>query len=268
MKKFFILSNLAKKGEPMENVLVYLSIIHNGDWNKIYQDILEKRPLDKEDIKKTVKEINVPFITLINNNYPQCLKRIFKPPFVLFYKGDIELLNKEKKIAIIGSRENSEYGKESTQRVCKDLVKENVCIVSGLAKGIDSIAHQSCLENSGSTIAVLGNGLNVTYPKENEKLYKLIESKGLILSEYPPNVLPEKDNFPKRNRIISGLSDGVVVIEAKEKSGTMNTVAHALEDGKPIFCFPERAECNSGCNKLIKEGAKLVENAKDILEEI
>jgi DNA processing protein len=253
----------------MEEVLVYLSIIHNGEWNKIYQDILEKRPIDKNEIIETVKNHNISYITLLDKRYPTSLKTIFKPPFVIFYKGNIELLNSpKKKIAVIGSREHSEYGKKSTESICKDLSKENIIVVSGLAKGIDSIAHQATIDNNGSTIAVLGNGLNVIYPKENEMLYKEIEEKGLIISEYPLNVMPNSANFPKRNRIIAGISDGVLVIEAKEKSGTMNTVSHALEDGKQIFCVPERNFSNSGCNKLIKEGAKLVENCKDIIDEL
>jgi len=253
----------------MEEIIVYLSIIHNGDWNKIYQDILDKKPINKNEVKEKLKEITTPYITLLSQNYPTCLKSTFKPPFVLYYKGDITLLNGDKKrIAVIGSRDNSNYGEDSTKKICKGLVKENIIIVSGLAKGIDAIAHKCCLDNNGKTIAVIGNGFDTIYPKENEELYKLIEERGLIISEYPPKVNPDSFNFPKRNRIIAGLSDGVVVIEAKEKSGTMNTVAHALEDGKQIFCVPERSNSNSGCNKLIKEGAKLVETAQDILEEL
>ena len=174
----------------------------------------------------------------------------------------------KRRIAIIGSRSNSEYGEKAATEICKDLVKEDFIIVSGLAKGIDSIAHKSCLNNGGKTIAVLGNGLNVIYPKENNDLYKEISEKGIIISEYPPNTPPDKENFPNRNRIISALSEGVVVIESKEKSGTMNTVSHALENGKQVFCVPERINYGSGCNKLIKEGAKLIESAKDILEEL
>ena len=253
----------------MEEILVYLSIIHNGNWNKIYDDILNKRPIEKEDVKESIKKINVKYLTILNENYPQCLKSTYKPPFVIFYKGDIELLKDEKRrIAIVGSRNNSKYGEDSTVIICKDLVKENFIIVSGLAKGIDSIAHKSCLESNGKTIAVLGNGNNVVYPKENKDLYEMIEKEGLILSEYPPDVPPNKANFPNRNRIIAAISEGVVIIEAKEQSGTMNTVSHALEDGKQIFCIPERINSNSGCNKLIKEGAKLIESTKDILDEL
>lgn len=253
----------------MEEILVYLSIIHNGDWNKIYQDILDKRPIDKDEVKSVVNNLNIKYITLLNENYPSCLKTIFKPPFVIFYKGNIDLLNHQnKKIAVIGSRNNTDYGRLSTQKICKELVEEKVIIISGLAKGIDSIAHNSCLACNGKTIAVLGNGLDVHYPKENFQTQERIEVNGLVLSEYPPGTQPNSDNFPQRNRIIAGISDGIVVIEAKQKSGTMNTVSHALECGKPIFCVPERNNCNSGCNKLIKEGAKLIESSKDILEDL
>ena len=253
----------------MESILVYLSIIHNGEWNEIYQDILDKKPVDKNEVEKEIEKLECHYITLLSPNYPDSLKHIFKPPFVLFYKGNINLLNDSfKKVAVVGSRENSNYGKESTELIVEGLSKKEITIVSGLAKGIDSIAHQNALSNKGNTIAVIGNGLNIIYPKENAQLYKDIEEKGLIISEYPPNVMPNSTNFPKRNRILSGISDGVVVIEAKEKSGTMNTVSHALENGKPIFCIPERNNMNSGCNKLIKEGAKLIETANDILEEL
>ena len=253
----------------MEEILVYLSIINNGDWNLIYHDIVEKKPISKETVKKEVEKLNIKYITLLSPNYPSFLKSTFKPPFVIFYEGNIELLTDDsKKIAVIGSRINSQYGLETTKKICKGLTEKDVTIVSGLAKGTDGIAHKSCLDNNGKTIAVIANGLNIVYPKENDKLYQTIKEKGLIISEYPPNTMPSPSNFPNRNRIIAAISNGVLVIEAKEKSGTMNTVSHALEDGKQIFCVPERCDENSGCNKLIKEGAKLVESADDVLEEL
>lgn len=253
----------------MKEILVYLSIIHKGNWNKIYQDILNKRPINKEDALAIVNKLSCSYITILDNNYPVALKSIYKPPFVLFYKGNINLLNdSRKKLAIIGSRNNSDYGEIITETICQDLVNNNTIIVSGLAKGIDSIAHKNCLKNNGQTIAVLGNGIDVIYPQENELLYKEIACKGVLISEYPPGVTPYREHFPERNRIISGISDGIAVMEAKTKSGTMNTVSHGLEDGKQIFCVCDRVNNNSGCNKLIKEGAKLIENAQDILEDL
>ena len=254
----------------MDDVLLYLSIIHNGDWFKIYDDITNKKPINKKDMDDVIKKVKDNYITLLNENYPQCLKSIYKPPFVLFYKGNIDLLaSNNKKVAIIGSRENSEYGKSITKRLCKDLVNNgSITIVSGLAKGIDSIAHKTCLECNGNTIAVLGNGLNVIYPKENKDLYEEIAKKGLIISEYPFDSLPEGRHFLDRNRIIAGISDGITVTEAKVKSGTMSTVCHGLESGKQIFCVPDKLNNDSGCNLLIKEGAKLIENAQDILDDL
>ena len=255
----------------MHEILVYLSIIHKGDWNKIYESILNKVPIDKDEVLKLTRDLECKYITILDASYPLCLKSIYKPPFVLFYKGDISLLSDNNfKIAVIGSRLNSDYGKDITEKICKELIekKENCVIVSGLAKGIDSIAHQCCLNNNGKTIAVLGNGLDIIYPKENKNLYNNIIDKGLLISEYPPGTMPNKENFPIRNRLIAGISNCVAVMEAKTKSGTMNTVSHALEDGKQIFCVPDKCDVFSGCNKLIKEGAKLIENAIDILEEL
>ena len=255
----------------MHEILVYLSIIYKGDWDKIYNSIIEKKSVVKSEVISLVNSLNCKYVTILDSNYPMCLKTIYKPPFVLFYKGDYNLLSDmNNKIGIIGSRINTEYGKKATEEICKDLIEQddNVVIVSGCAKGIDSLAHLCCLESKGKTIGVLGNGLDVIYPKENYKLYDDISKKGLLLSEYPPGTMPDKNNFPNRNRIIAGISKGIVVIEAKEKSGTMNTVCHALENGKSIYCVPERYDCNSGCNKLIKEGAKLIENAQDILNDL
>lgn len=252
----------------MDKILAYFSIKYEGDWDSIYKAINQKERIEQTEVDRVVDSHDEKYITLLNENYPSRLKSIYKPPFVLFYKGDINLINSDKAIAIIGSRDNSEYGKNVTDEFTKGLVNEGYCIVSGLAKGIDAISHTSCLANGGKTIAVLGNGLNTSYPKENEDLQKEIELKGLVVSEYPNSVGPNKENFPSRNRIVAGLSDGVLVTEAKKKSGTMITIARALEMGKEVFCIPHRIDENSGCNSLIKEGAKLVENYQDILNEL
>lgn len=254
----------------MEKVLVYLSILYKGNWDNIYNHIASKKEIDKHEMEKVLDSNSDNYISLLDTNYPLSLKEIFKPPFVLFYQGDINLLtdSSRKKIAVIGSRDNSDYGKTSTEKICNNLTESNSIIISGLAKGIDSIAHKTCLENGGKTIAVLGNGLDYVYPKENKDLYEEIANKGLIISEYPSGTKPDKTYFPARNRIISGLCDALVVTEAKTKSGTMNTVYHALEDGKPIFCVPDKINCNSGCNKLIQEGAHLIEDGFEVLEEI
>ena len=177
----------------------------------------------------------------MDNAYPQALKNIYDPPIILYYKGNKALLEKENILAMIGCRECSEYGKEISFKFAYELAKRNVIIISGMAKGIDSFSHLGCIKANGTTIAVLGNGLDQIYPIQNVKLYnEILENQGLILSEYIIGTKPTKLNFPARNRIISGLSKGVVVIEAKKKSGTLNTVDFALEQGRDVFAVPRQ----------------------------
>ena len=251
----------------MNEILVYFAIKYGGDWDKIYSAINKKEKVNQEEIKETLKDCNE-YITLLDDIYPSRLKSIYKPPFVLFYKGDIGLLNSKKTIGVVGSRKNSDYGKYCTQKLVKGLVEHEYVIISGLAKGIDAIAHKECLDNNGKTIAVIANGLDSYYPEENRGLQDEIVKRGLLISEVPNFVESRKENFPKRNRIVAGLSDSILVTEAKNKSGAMITVSRALEMGKDIFCIPYSIETDSGCNTLIKEGAKLIENINDILDEL
>ena len=199
--------------------------------------------------------------------YPNKLKSIYDPPELLYCLGDIRLLN-EPSIAIVGTRNASNYGKRIAYNLSQELSKRGVTIISGLASGIDSYAHEGAFKNVGKTIAVLGSGIDVIYPKENEDLYKsIIKNGGLIVSEFPLGTKPEKDNFPKRNRIISGLSDGVVVVEAKKKSGALITADLALEQGRSVFAVPGNIDSQNseGTNNLIKEGAVPVTSYLDIL---
>ena len=200
--------------------------------------------------------------------YPEKLKNIEDSPKELYCLGNLELLNK-KSMAVIGSRNYSEYGKQVAFEFAYSLAKEGICIVSGLAKGIDGFAHSACLKAKGKTIAVLGSGLDVIYPKENEKLYyDILNNGGLIISEYPLGSKPEKWHFPARNRIISGLSDGILVIEARKNSGTNITVDFALDQGKDVFVVPGNiySKTSDGTNFLMKEGAIPVTSAQDILD--
>ena len=209
-------------------------------------------------------------ISINSRFYPEKLKNISSPPKELYCLGNLNLLNC-KSIAIIGSRNYSDYGKRAAKEFSYDLAKENICIVSGMAKGIDSFAHEASINAKGKTIAVLGSGLDVIYPKENKKLYEdIIKNNGLIVSEYPLGTPPRKQNFPARNRIISGLSNGVLVIEARKNSGTNITVDFALEQGKDVFVIPVNiySKTSDGTNFLIKEGAIPVTNYKDILNYI
>lgn len=211
---------------------------------------------------------NVIKINIESKYYPEKLKCIDNPPKELFCIGNLELMS-AKSIAIIGARDYSNYGKRAAKDFSYNLAKNNICIISGLARGIDSFAHEACLIANGKTIAVLGSGLDVVYPKENFGLYnKIISNGGLVISEYPLGSKPQKQHFPARNRIISGLSDGVLVIEAKEKSGTNITVDFALEQGKDVFVVPGNiySRTSDGTNFLIKEGAIPVTSYKDIIE--
>ena len=213
-------------------------------------------------------ESKIKTITIDNENYPILLKQIYDPPKVLYVQGNVEILNNPS-IAIVGCRDNTEYGKKAATYFSYNLAKQNINIISGLAKGIDSFAHIGALQAEGKTIAVVGNGLDTVYPKENEDLAKrIINQGGAIISEYSIGTKPEKEHFPARNRIISGLSKAIIVVEAKEKSGSLITVDFAIEQGKDVFAVPGNINSlNSvGTNKLIKDGAIPVSNYKEILE--
>ncbi|HEY4717138.1 MAG TPA: DNA-processing protein DprA [bacterium] len=228
-----------------------------NDWAKIEREI---KFLDKH---------NFGVVTRAQREYPEMIKTIYDPPVIFYTAGNVEYLN-TKCIAMVGSREPTPYGREVARMLAKDLCGAGLTIVSGFAAGIDSEAHSATLEAGGRTIAVFGCGIDIVYPKFNKTLYKQVCSGGLAVSEFSPGVKPLRENFPKRNRIISGLSLGVVVIEAGIDSGSLITAESAIEQGREIFAIPGRvtSEKNSGCHKLIKSGAKLVENADDILEEL
>ena len=237
---------------------------------------------------KYMKENNIDIIHIYEESYPQILKKIYDPPISLYIKGNKKMLN-NKNIGIVGCRECTDYGKKAAKYFAYNLAKENINIVSGLAKGVDSFAHLGCLstykenqncrknnngcgkqkQNCGKTIAVVGNGLDMIYPKENIELAnEIIKSGGAIISEYPCGTKPDKMNFPARNRIISGISSGIIVVEAKEKSGTLITVDFALEQGRDVFVVPGNINSiNSvGTNDLIKQGAKMVTVYTDVLK--
>lgn len=198
------------------------------------------------------------------------LKSIKSSPKIIYAIGDISILNK-KSISIVGSRNNSEYGRNVTKIFTKELVKNDMVIVSGLARGIDSIAHEACINNFGKTIAVVGSGLKNIYPPENEYLfYKIIENGGLIISEYPMDYPVQLKNFPKRNRIISGLSLGTLIIEATYRSGTSITARFAKAQGRKVFCIPNCIGNKNSCGiiNMIREGAIVVRNGQDIMNEL
>ncbi len=251
----------------MRKILLYFALKYQGNYALIMQAIKNKEQVSSNELTDIEKKIKCHYVTIIDREYPKSLIPIANPPIVLFYYGDLSLTQNEKEIiAIIGNRKYSSYGQKMTQQMVKELQTYNVIIVSGLATGIDSIAHRAALDNQIPTIAVLGSGIDCCYPSCNKQTYERIKKEGLILSEYPNDVSPEPKNFLIRNRIIAALSKTIVVTEAKHKSGTMNTVAYGLEYGKDICAIPYLAGHQSGCNDLIKQGAKLVESARDIYE--
>lgn len=208
-------------------------------------------------------------INIEDKNYPKQLLKIYDPPKRLFILGDENILN-DFSIAIVGTRRCTKYGEEMAKSLAYNLAKYNINVISGMAKGIDTAGHIGTMMANGKTIAVLGSGFNNIYPKENIKLCKeIIEKGGAVITEYEEDIKPLPENFPKRNRIISGLSQGVVVVEARKRSGSLITAELALEEGKEVFAIPGNVNLSTskGCNMLIKDGAKLTENVMDILEE-
>ena len=239
--------------------------------------IKDAENITKEEYKKNlkryleyIKKNNIEIITINDEYYPIRLKQIYDPPLVIYLKGNKNILN-DKSIAIVGSRICTNYGKEVARKIAYDLSTNNINVISGLAKGIDANAHIGSLNANGKTIGVMGCGLDIVYPKENEKLFnEIIKSGGAVISEYVVGTKPLARNFPRRNRIISGMSEGVLVVEAKEKSGTLITVDFALEQGKDLYAVPGNISSQNsyGTNELIKQGAKVATNAQDILEDV
>ncbi len=221
-----------------------------------------------EEEMRMAEQANVRILSFLDEEYPENLKQIYDPPIILYVKGT--LLPKDKHaIAIVGSRRSTLYGRETATRLARQLASAGITIVSGLARGIDTAAHEGALQAGGRTIGVLGSGFNHPYPAENIELMDRIAASGAVLSEYPMNAIPDPMNFPIRNRVISGLSLGVVVGEAPRHSGAMITVTHALHQNRSVFAVPGRVDSPTfgGNHQLIKEGAKLVEDAEDVLTE-
>ena len=214
-------------------------------------------------------ERGISFVTAGEEGYPKKLTNIPDPPWAIYYVGKLPS-DEEKSIAVIGARNCSEYGKAMARQFGEMLAGEGIQIVSGMARGIDGIGQQAALEAGGYSLAVLGCGVDICYPPENRQLYERLIAEGGICSEYPPGIEPRPVLFPPRNRIISGLCDGVLVIEAKERSGTLITVDMALEQGRDVYALPGRATdpLSSGCNKLIRQGAELVASPQEMLREL
>ncbi len=250
-------------------ILLYLSLKYEGNWEDIYDAIKRKEPINEDDMLIEISKIKSNVTTLIDDDYPLYLKCIYKPPFVLYYYGDLSLVADIRKcVSYIGTRQMTGYGEEMTRKIVSELSKEKA-IVSGLARGIDTVAHETALNHGGKTIGIMGCGIDTYYPKENKQLVERMKKDCLVISEYPGSCEPAKSQFPERNRLIAAMSQVTIVGEAPNaRSGTLITVRHALEMGRDVMCVPFPANSSSMCNRLIKEGASLVENAEDILQEL
>lgn len=235
--------------------LAYLLNLTSEKASRLKRHLSEGSSAPFEQIYASYHIKPIPFT---HPKYPKQLRIMIDPPAVLYLQGDVRLLENPKKVAIIGARKASNYSKKALSYIVPPLVKEEIIIVSGLATGADTLAHESAIQYGGKTIAVLGHGLFHLYPRENQRLKEEIANNHLLVTEYPPYVRPERWTFPMRNRIISGLSNAVIVTESAKKSGTMSTVEHALEHGKDVFAVPGpiTSLLSEGPNHLISEGAE------------
>lgn len=251
-------------------------------WNLESKDLEEIEYLDSNDIKEILdksirnnlsyyeeymRKNDIYIITIFDDIYPKNLKQIYDKPIVLYAKGNLKLLSNQG-IAVVGARNCSPYGRKISKEIGSFLANNGVCVISGLAKGIDKYAHEGAIEGKGKTIAVIGNGIDNIYPSENQELARrIIQNNGLILSEYVIGTKPDKNNFPMRNRIISALSNGIVVVEAGKRSGSFITVDFGLEQGKEIFAVPGNIHSNVsiGTNNLIKQGANILVEYEELL---
>lgn len=232
----------------------------------VHNIVESRKEYDEIRMKEELKKYDMKCATYFSDYYPETCRHIYNPPKRLFYRG--KMPEKGIHLAVVGARNCSHYGKENARWFSACLAANGISIISGMARGIDGWAHQGALEGGGYTYAVLGNSVEICYPREHEKLYQSIWKHGGILSEYAPGTVAAPGFFPMRNRIISALSEGVLVIEAREKSGSLITAEQALEQGKDIFVIPGRVgdELSEGCNNLIKQGAFLVTSPEEILK--
>jgi DNA processing protein len=273
------LRNLLKQFRSLSNILSSdyknLTLVEGISTNLARRIIQVKA--SKEDIRRQVEEelgklskLGARIVTVWDSTYPSILKKIYDPPLMLYLTGEITEQDNYT-ISVVGTRVPTNYGVVQCERIVEELARQNITIVSGLARGIDSIAHKTALKNGSRTIAVIGSGLDVIYPPENKKLFNEIAERGAIISEYPLGTKPDAQNFPRRNRIISGLSLGCCVVETALSGGAMQTAAFALDQNREVFAIPGNlgVRQSEGTNILIQKGeAKLVRTAEDILVEL
>ena len=271
--QLFLISEVLEKEDflSLEEMMIQRNILKIGKKSYSLLEKVRKKVeyLEQKNIIQEYQRLHIHVSTIYDIDYPLELREIYHPPAVLFYQGNWDF-TKKRKLGIVGSRENTTYGVHVLSRLLPELIQNQVVIVSGLAAGIDREAHIQTILLGGQTISVIGTGLDYFYPKNNKRLQEKISTEHLLISEYPLGSPPLKYNFPMRNRIIAGLSHGTLVIEAKQKSGSLITANVALQENREVFAVPGNILENSfqGTNQLIQAGAKLVLNASDILQEM
>ncbi|MEK4922247.1 DNA-processing protein DprA [Cytobacillus sp. FSL R5-0569] len=249
------------------NPLPYFHFLNADMRNKINDEILT---LNMEELLSQYVNNDIKIISIMDENYPKLLRETYQPPWFLYAKGDLSLLNMKPILSVVGSRNMTEYGARVIEEIFPTLIKRGFIIASGLAKGVDAHAHKVAMHLSGHTIGVLGSGFFNMYPTGNRHLFQQMSRNHLVLSEYPPHTKAERWHFPMRNRIISGISRATLVIEAKRKSGSLITANFAVQEGRDVFAVPGGilSPFFSGTNELIQNGAKLILSAEDIIEEL
>ncbi len=247
-------------------ILTYLSFLYKGNCDLMLTHIKEKRKVTDEELDKFLKSNNPKCFNLLDPVYPNEWKNIALPPLVCFYEGDLSLLKDlRRSVTFVGSREASKAGLGYARRFGRELAKQGVTIVSGIARGIDAAVMRGAMEENGKIIGISGAGIDIDYPTSSADIYAYLRNRGLLLSEYPPGVTPKKEHFPKRNRILAGTGKMLVVGEAAERSGSLITVSLAVAMGKDVGCLPNPPFEESACNALIKDGAYLIDDPEDVL---
>lgn len=252
----------------MDETLLYFSLKYHGDFSKIYNALLNKIPVDTAEKKYLIENLDCNYITLLDSKYPQQLKMINNPPLVLYYQGNIDLLNNQT-VSIVGTHNPTQHGESITKNLSKELNDYSLTLVTGGAKGIQTISMMENNNNNGKNIIVLPSGFNNYYPKENTDFFKNTEQNGLVLSEYPPDTKIKKQNTLERNRIIAGLSDFVIateILDISKNNSSLEIIQLALDGKKNIYSVPNLLDSNNLCNALIYNGANIALDMKSIIE--
>ncbi len=269
LSKFHSLKQIIES--PLEALLIVEGISNNLG-KRIHQSrrLLEQSLSETKQIMDKLSKLNASLITIWDKCYPPILKKIYDPPLVLYIKGSLSEADNYS-ISIVGTRQPTNYGKVQAERLAADLAKQNITVVSGMARGIDSVAHSAAIKNKGRTIAIIGSGLDIVYPPENKRLFDDISNNGCVISEFKLGTKPDAQNFPRRNRIISGISLGCIVVETGINGGAMQTASFALDQNREVFAVPGNlgVRQSEGTNLLIQKGeAKLIRSSEDVLIEL